>query len=227
MRFALTSAALATFATVASAVQTQVIVGGGPLAYNPPQVTAAVGDTIQFVFMPKNHTVTQSTFAAPCQAMPNGLDSGFVPVAANATSTQAFTITVNTTTPLWFYCRQVEYVTCSTPSVFHSLGLSYALFFSHCQNGMVFAVNPTANKTFAAFQGAANASGTTTSASPSASSGSSGTGTGSTGTGSTATGAGASSSPSSTSTKPNGALTVGAHAGGLLTVVGFVAGILL
>jgi plastocyanin len=205
MRFALTSAALATFATVASAVQTQVIVGGGPLAYNPPQVTAAVGDTIQFVFMPKNHTVTQSTFAAPCQAMPNGLDSGFVPVAANATSTQAFTITVNTTTPLWFYCRQVD----------------------HCQNGMVFAVNPTANKTFAAFQGAANASGTTTSASPSASSGSSGTGTGSTGTGSTATGAGASSSPSSTSTKPNGALTVGAHAGGLLTVVGFVAGILL
>jgi plastocyanin len=205
MRFALTSAALATFATVASAVQTQVIVGGGPLAYNPPQVTAAVGDTIQFVFMPKNHTVTQSTFAAPCQAMPNGLDSGFVPVAANATSTQAFTITVNTTTPLWFYCRQV----------------------GHCQNGMVFAVNPTANKTFAAFQGAANASGTTTSASPSASSGSSGTGTGSTGTGSTATGAGASSSPSSTSTKPNGALTVGAHAGGLLTVVGFVAGILL
>jgi plastocyanin len=203
MRFALTSAALATLATVASAVQTQVIVGGGPLAYNPPQVTAAVGDTIQFVFMPKNHTVTQSTFATPCEAMPNGLDSGFVPVAANATSTQAFTITVNTTAPLWFYCRQVD----------------------HCISGMVFAVNPTANKTFAAFQAAANASGTTnTSASPSASSGSSGTGTGS-----TATGSGASSSPSSTSTssKPNGALTVGAHAGGLLTVVGFVAGILL
>jgi plastocyanin len=200
MRFALTSAALATLATVASAVQTQVIVGGGPLAYNPPQVTAAVGDTIQFVFMPKNHTVTQSTFATPCEAMPNGLDSGFVPVAANATSTQAFTITVNTTAPLWFYCRQVD----------------------HCISGMVFAVNPTANMTFAAFQAAANASGTTnTSASPSASSG--------TGTGSTATGSGASSSPSSTSTssKPNGALTVGAHAGGLLTVVGFVAGILL
>jgi len=222
MRFALTSAALATLATVASAVQTQVIVGGGPLAYNPPQVTAAVGDTIQFVFMPKNHTVTQSTFATPCEAMPNGLDSGFVPVAANATSTQAFTITVNTTAPLWFYCRQVEYVTCSTPFRLSFLGLIICAFFSHCISGMVFAVNPTANMTFAAFQAAANASGTTnTSASPSASSG--------TGTGSTATGSGASSSPSSTSTssKPNGALTVGAHAGGLLTVVGFVAGILL
>jgi plastocyanin len=218
MRFALTSAALATLATVASAVQTQVIVGGGPLAYNPPQVTAAVGDTIQFVFMPKNHTVTQSTFAAPCQAMPNGLDSGFVPVAANATSTQAFTITVNTTDPLWFYCRQVEYVTCSTPFRLSFFGLIMCAFFSHWINGMVFAVNPTANKTFAAFQAAANASGTTNTASPSASSG--------TGTGSTATGSGASSSPSSTS-RPNGALTVGAHAGGLLTVVGFVAGILL
>jgi plastocyanin len=206
MRFAFTSATLAALATVASAVQTQVIVGGGPLTFTPNQVTAAVGDTIQFVFMAKNHTATQSTFATPCQPLPNGLDSGFVPVAANATSTQAFVVTVNATDPMWFFCRQV----------------------GHCANGMVFAINPTANKTFAAFQAAANASGTTTSASPSASSGSSGTAS-TAGTGSTAeTGTGAASSPSSTSTsKPNGALTVGAHAGGLLTVVGFVAGILL
>lgn len=203
MRFALTSAALATLATLASATNFQVIVGGGPLAYNPNTVMANVGDTIEFVFMPKNHTATQSTFATPCQALPGGLDSGFVPVSANSTSTQAMSITVNTTDPLWFYCRQT----------------------GHCANGMVFAVNPTANKTFAAFQAAANASGTSTSASPS------GTAAGSSaaGSGSTATGSGASSAPSSssTSTKSSGALTVGVHAGGLLTVVGFVAGILL
>jgi plastocyanin len=209
MRFAFTSATFAALATVASAVTTQVIVGGGPLTYTPNQVMAAVGDTIQFVFMPKNHTVTQSTFAAPCQALPGGQDSGFVPVSANATSTQAFTVTVNATDPMWFYCRQ----------------------FGHCQAGMVFAINPTANKTFAAFQAAANATNATTLAPPSATSGTSGTGS-SAGTASTAgtgsTGTGVASSPSSTSTsKPNGALTVGAHAGGLLTVVGFVAGILL
>lgn len=209
MRFAFTSATFAALATVASAVTTQVIVGGSGLAYTPNQVTAAVGDIVQFVFMPKNHTVTQSSFATPCQALPGGQDSGFVPVAVNATSTQAFTVTVNSTNPMWFYCRQ----------------------FGHCQAGMVFAINPTANKTFAAFQAAANASGATTSASPSATSGTSGTGS-SAGTASTAdtgsTGTAAASSPSSTSTtKPNGALTVGAHAGGLLTVVGFVAGILL
>lgn len=205
MRFAFTSATFAALATVASAVTTQVIVGGGPLTYTPNQVMAAVGDTIQFVFMPKNHTVTQSTFAAPCQALPGGQDSGFVPVSANATSTQAFTVTVNATDPMWFYCRQV----------------------GHCQAGMVFAINPTANKTFAAFQAAANATNATTLAPPSATSG---TGS-SAGTASTAetgsTGTGAASSTSTSTSKPNGALTVGAHAGGLLTVVGFVAGILL
>jgi hypothetical protein len=31
--------------------------------YNPNQVTAQVGDMIQFEFMGKNHTVTQSSFA--------------------------------------------------------------------------------------------------------------------------------------------------------------------
>ncbi|KAF8266528.1 Cupredoxin, partial [Lactarius quietus] len=104
-------------------------VGQNGLAFTPNTVTASVGDMINFVFYPKNHTVTQSTFPAPCQPMAGGVDSGFQPVAANATNVPQFSVMVNVTTPLWFFCHQT----------------------GHCESGMVFAVNPTANKSFQAF----------------------------------------------------------------------------
>jgi plastocyanin len=195
MRFTLTSAALAaTLATVASAATFQVQVGqNSTLTFNPPFINATAGDTIQFMFNPKNHTVTQSTFAAPCQAMANGLDSGYKPVTANSTQTPVVIVTVNSTDPVWFFCRQSN----------------------HCASGMVFAVNPTANKTFEAYQAAAKASNST------------GSTTGST----TGSASSAASTPSSSASTPssgkNGAITVGAQAGSLLAVVGFVAGLLL
>lgn len=49
------------------------------LGYTPESITAAVGDMVMFVFMQKNHTVTQSTFADPCRKMDGGMDSGFMP----------------------------------------------------------------------------------------------------------------------------------------------------
>jgi plastocyanin len=194
MRFALASAVLATLVSIASAEDHNVTVGNGGLAFNPTSITAAIGDTVSFVFYPKNHTVTQSTFAVPCKPMSNGVDSSFQAVAANATSAPSFSITVNATTPLWFYCRQT----------------------GHCTQGMVFAINPTANKSFETFQATAKASSAD------------GTPPASNTTGSDASGSASGASPSSTaSSKPNGALTLGAHAGGLLSVVGFAAGILL
>jgi plastocyanin len=199
MRFALTSAALSSLVALASAASHTVTVGNGALEFNPSSLTAAMGDTVSFVFYPKNHTVTQSTFPVPCQPMANGIDSGFQSVAANATAAPSFSVTVNQTTPLWFFCRQT----------------------GHCEQGMVFAINPTANKTFAAFQATANASSPTDGAPP-ANASTSGSGSGS----STPT-TSSSSGSSSASSKPNSALTVGAHAGGLLAVVGFAAGILL
>ncbi|TFY75208.1 hypothetical protein EWM64_g8805 [Hericium alpestre] len=109
MRF--TTALVAALPIIAVyAADFQVLVGNnGGLTYDPPQVTGAVvGDTVSFVFMPKNHTVTQSTFAAPCQSMANGIDSGFQPVAAGATNLPSWSFTVNdTSAPLWFYCAQV------------------------------------------------------------------------------------------------------------------------
>jgi hypothetical protein len=40
---------------------------------------------------------------------PIGIDAGFVPVGVNATVFPTFNVTVEETTPLWFYCRQGEH----------------------------------------------------------------------------------------------------------------------
>ncbi|KAL4243242.1 Cupredoxin [Abortiporus biennis] len=143
----------------------KVVVGGanGELTYDPPFVQAQPRDQITFEFHEKNHTATLSSFDAPCRANPLGLDSGFMPVAANSTTFPTWTVTVNDTNPLWFYCRQ------------HKPDGS-----AHCGAGMVFAVNPvqTSARNFTAFQnlaialngtnatGAATSGGSTTSQAP-------------------------------------------------------------
>ena len=38
--------------------------------------TAAIGDIVSFKFHPKNHTVTQSSFGAPCTPLHDGTDTG-------------------------------------------------------------------------------------------------------------------------------------------------------
>ncbi|EJD54685.1 hypothetical protein AURDEDRAFT_179782 [Auricularia subglabra TFB-10046 SS5] len=104
----------------------------GTLAFSPPAVNADVGDIVTFTFWPKNHTVTQVTFSEPCTRPTGhpGVDSGFVPVAAPGPGVQPMALNVATTAPLWFACMQL----------------------GHCQQGMVFAINPTPERTFAAFQ---------------------------------------------------------------------------
>ncbi|KAH9048240.1 Cupredoxin [Lactarius hengduanensis] len=118
----------------------RVIVGGtGILTFQPANITAQPGDTITFEFHQKNHTVTQSSFAAPCQMLAStstsgqvGFDSGFMPVTADATTFPTYTIQVNDSTPLWAYCRQS----------------------GHCGQGMVFAANAIESgpNTFEAFE---------------------------------------------------------------------------
>jgi len=51
---------------------------GGAFVFDPPEVAAARGDIIRFMFVSGNHTVTQSTLEQPC--IPNGFDTGFVNV---------------------------------------------------------------------------------------------------------------------------------------------------
>ncbi|KLO10648.1 hypothetical protein SCHPADRAFT_832198 [Schizopora paradoxa] len=90
---------------------------------------ATVGDVIVFEFRQKNHTMTQSSFSKPCTATSGGFDTGFLPVPQNQTSSFPIkTFVVEKTDPYWMYCAQA----------------------THCQEGMVFAINPGNN--FSSFQ---------------------------------------------------------------------------
>jgi hypothetical protein len=69
------------------------------LLYTPEAITAAVGDMVMFVFMQKNHTATQSTFAEPCKKMTGGMDSGFMP-NPDGKAGVVWNMTVESTDPL-------------------------------------------------------------------------------------------------------------------------------
>ncbi|RAL66490.1 hypothetical protein DID88_006180 [Monilinia fructigena] len=90
-----------------------ILVGaGGQLTFSPNETKADVNTTLEFHFYPQTHSVAQAAFASPL-----------------------FSVLVNDTKPIWFYCG----------------------FARHCENGMVGAVNiPTENpKTLAQFAAAA------------------------------------------------------------------------
>ena len=57
----------------------------------------------------------------------------------------------NASAPLWFYCRQTGYVI-DLEAKNSALNDPYC---SHCEAGMVFAINPTTAMSFNAFQAAA------------------------------------------------------------------------
>ncbi|KAI8956002.1 Cupredoxin [Xylaria longipes] len=119
--------------TIAGTGATHMVQVGGSagFAYSPPSINAAVGDMVVFTFMSQNHTVTQSSFATPCDKLASGMDSGFQPNKDNAiVPAPQVAMQVMTTSPLWFYCRQT----------------------GHCGKGMVFSINPTAEKSQAIFQ---------------------------------------------------------------------------
>ncbi|KAI1506543.1 Cupredoxin [Biscogniauxia marginata] len=121
---------------VVGAVATHSVTVGGAagLVYTPAEVKANVGDMVVFTFMSANHTVTQSTFPLPCDAMEGGMDSGFQPNPNNTVDpAPQVAMQVMTTEPLWFYCKQT----------------------GHCGKGMTFSINPTAEKSQALFQAAA------------------------------------------------------------------------
>ncbi|KIP12603.1 hypothetical protein PHLGIDRAFT_98049 [Phlebiopsis gigantea 11061_1 CR5-6] len=173
----------ATPASLEGTVHKVLVGNNGTLTYDPQFVVAAPRDIIQFEFHQKNHTATQSAFAAPCLPFvaadgTPGVDSGFMPVAANASAFPTWNVTVNDTNPLWFYCKQ------------HSPDGS-----SHCGAGMVFAVNPvqTSPRNFSAFAALARTlNGTNASASASAPSGSGSAAPSATGTSGAASSAAAS-----------------------------------
>jgi len=140
MRFSTSAILSALLGAAAVTAETfEVLVGkDAGLTFQPSVVNAKVGDVISFQFLAKNHTVTQSTFASPCVPKADGVDSGYQFVPGGASTIPAWSITINNASaPLWFFCAQGP----------------------HCKAGMVFAVNPTAEKTFDAFKASAAAGG--------------------------------------------------------------------
>ncbi|KAJ7056071.1 hypothetical protein C8F01DRAFT_1029582, partial [Mycena amicta] len=108
---------------------------GGAYQFSPNVITAPNGTVITFKFSgtPGNHSVTQSTFANPCQGMDDGFDSGFI--MGNGLEPPTWNYTVkNDQIPLWFFCRQ------KAPS-------------PHCRSGMVGVINvQNAVNSFQTFQ---------------------------------------------------------------------------
>lgn len=82
---------------------------------------------VQFQFLAGNHTATQSDFDHPCMPINmvnpsvQGIFSSFQPVAASASKNEVpvFTVMVNDTKPMWFFCSQGP----------------------HCEKGMAMVIN--------------------------------------------------------------------------------------
>ncbi len=67
-----------------AATHTVVVGGKAGLVFTPDSLSAAIGDSVLFVFHSQNHTLTQSTFDQPCKKMEAGIDSGFMPNKDNS-----------------------------------------------------------------------------------------------------------------------------------------------
>ncbi|KAM0254809.1 hypothetical protein ACHAQJ_006408 [Trichoderma viride] len=130
-----TSLAVAALSAVASAKTIRVDVGESGFNFTPNDITAAVGDILEFHYHSINHSVTAADFASPCKPKAEGgFFSGFFPTSSGENA-NVFQVEVNNTTPIWFYCSQPV--------------------LNHCGAGMVGAVNANANKTLAQFKAAA------------------------------------------------------------------------
>jgi len=120
------------YATYASAAIHTVHVGDGGLTFEPATTTAEVNDIINFMFH-GNHTATRSSFDSPCTKLTgNGTFSSGV-----LHNGSYFNVTVQDASPIWIYC-----------------GVA-----THCESGMVAAVNPptSGNRTYEAFKAKAKA----------------------------------------------------------------------
>ncbi|KAF7759780.1 hypothetical protein Agabi119p4_11475 [Agaricus bisporus var. burnettii] len=99
---------------------------GGIFQFIPNNVKASNGTVVRFMFtgMPGNHSITQSSFSAPCTDLEGGFDSGWVSIPNEGVQpAPEWNLTVtNDQRPLWFFCKQL------IPS-------------PHCIAGMVGAIN--------------------------------------------------------------------------------------
>jgi plastocyanin len=123
--------------TSSAASNTQTIVAGmggiTDLSFTPSSIVAAPGSFVEFQFMALNHSVAASAFASPCSPINSSFYAGFNFATKTGTASNVFTLAINNTDPVWFYCPQ-------TVAGIH-----------HCVAGMVGVINPPTGKTQADF----------------------------------------------------------------------------
>ncbi|CAD6452020.1 c3824a22-6209-4452-ba89-b2e0614bc564 [Sclerotinia trifoliorum] len=101
-----------------------ILVGaGGELTFSPNETKADVNTTLEFHFYPRTHSVAQAAFASPCNG--SGFFSGPIATTSEEGNLTVFSVLVNDTKPIWFYCG----------------------FPGHCEGGMVGAVNVPSDNT--------------------------------------------------------------------------------
>jgi hypothetical protein len=135
MRVSTVAVLASTLFGFASAQKFQQVEVGTPdakLVFNPPTVDGfGPGDVIQFIFYPKAHSVTQSTFANPCTYNGTGVNTGLQSYGNDQKPAMLkswnFTLPSNSSAdkPMWFFCANP----------------------GHCEKGMVFSINPGKGKT--------------------------------------------------------------------------------
>ncbi|KNG52663.1 plastocyanin-like-like protein [Stemphylium lycopersici] len=93
------------------------------LHFEPENVVAAPGDVMEFHFLPKAHTLTQSSFSSPCTPLdaPDAIFSGFNFNTTEGEAENVFSFVVQHTNPIWYYCSQTNG--------------------DHCQKGMAGVIN--------------------------------------------------------------------------------------
>ncbi|TVY22544.1 putative GPI-anchored cupredoxin [Lachnellula hyalina] len=122
--------------TTSAPVATHTVsVGADGFNFSPSQVFANVGDIIEYRFYPQNHSVARAAFGSnPCIPYEDtgpglvGFWSGFRPVALVLSNPPIFSLPINDTDPVFFYC--------SAPGA--------------CLQGMVGVVNPNSSWTYEA-----------------------------------------------------------------------------
>ncbi|EOA83928.1 uncharacterized protein SETTUDRAFT_21263 [Exserohilum turcica Et28A] len=78
--------------------------------FKPEVTTANIGDTIEFAFYPRNHSVVRAEYGFPCipyemtGASKTGFFAGFHTVDTVLSSPPTYRILINDTDPIFFYC---------------------------------------------------------------------------------------------------------------------------
>ncbi|KAM0276139.1 hypothetical protein ACHAQH_007065 [Verticillium albo-atrum] len=87
-----------------------VAVGASGHRFTEDEVTAEIGDTIEWIFYPANHSVVRAEYGYPCTPYEyidigrKGFYSGPRPVAAITNDLPRYQVKVNDTEPIFYYC---------------------------------------------------------------------------------------------------------------------------